>query len=189
MDELQYIWTATGKLHRANIKVSMLGDKVLFENIETVMDDLINITLGKELALYVYDTYLVDKIPARSMFDKIRNYDETEVYDMLVDLVKVYNIMVEMNVFGNDPLDFTNSAHAETLVAIAKRHLVLNSKLEKVVNKYEAKAPLMGMIPKDYSLITDEALEKATIKEVLRLAKAFINEYNKWNSDGAYKDF
>ena len=177
MDELQYIWTATGKLHRANIKVSMLGDKVLFENIETIMNDLINTTLGKELALYVYDTYLVDKIPARSMFDKIRNYDETEVYDMLVDLVKVYNIMVEMNVFGNDPLDFTNSAHAETLVAIAKKHLVLNSKLEKVVNKYEAKAPLMGMIPKDYSLITDEALEKATIKEVLRLAKAFINEY------------
>ena len=177
MDELQYIWTATGKLHRANIKVSMLGDKVLFENIETVMNDLINTILGKELALYVYDTYLVDKIPARSMFDKIRNYDETEVYDMLVDLVKVYNIMIEMNVFGNDPLDFTNSVHAEMLVAIAKKHLVLNSKLEKVVNKYEAKAPLMGMIPKDYSLITDEALEKATIKEVLRLAKAFINEY------------
>ncbi|MBQ3001455.1 MAG: hypothetical protein IJD76_03145, partial [Bacilli bacterium] len=178
VDELQAIWLGLNKLHVSEIRISTLAKEELFVTLHKLMNEVINnTTLGEEVYTWAFATYVKDRIPGNEMIDDIAFYNDEEALGLVNDMIRVLEIAIEMNVFGNDDLDFTNSSLNKELVSIIKRHVKVSGKLEKVLNRFANRGTLMGTIDKDYSLVTDDASETVIIKSVVYAMAKLAKDY------------
>ncbi len=150
-----------------------LGNTDLMTSVVAVYETLITTTIGKEVSYWASDEYadkLVGYIP------EIKEYTNDQIDELLANLGITLNGMLEMGVFSNDEIDFTNVDATNNFFTVFNFVYANNEKVMKNLTKIQENVALIGTVAINYAGIVKEE-ETPAIKDMIKVVKDFLDEY------------
>lgn len=125
------------------LDLSLLGNSTLVENLIVAFDNLSDTTLAVELGDVVF-AIVNNKLSPRGI---VINTDTSYVYDNMVSFA---HDMLEMGVFSNGGIDFTNRDRNLEMLSYINNSVTLPDALSKIVNKVFDYADALGVVDFTY---------------------------------------
>ena len=171
-DHILYIFGATNYLRNWK-QTSHLGNTDLMEHGIALYEGLVDTTALKELAYWLQERYAAK---FNSIAPELQAYDNAQVDLLLNNIAVTLNAMLEMGVFSNNEIDFTNSALTDKLFVVFEQVFAGRTKAMSLINKVKNNMDLLGNVPVDYS-DTVFAEEYSTALSLVRKAYNFYKNY------------
>lgn len=150
-----------------------LGNTVLMSHVIELYKAFVDTTLIKEIAYWYaaeYPNKLVGFIP------DIKVYEEADIDLLFTKLGVTLDGMLEMGVFSNTQIDFTNAAATDKFFAVFEYVYQNKESYMKHVNKIKTNVALIDIVPITYEGILKEE-ESPSIREIAKLVNQFIKDY------------
>ena len=150
-----------------------LGDTVLMTNVVELYKGMINTSLVVEVSHWARDEY-ASKVD--SFVPEFASYTNAEVDLLLANLAITLDAMLEMGVFSNNVIDFTNPAVTDKFFTVFEQVYANKENVMKHVNKIKANAALLGIIPINYADMVYEE-EHVANETLISVIKEFLDNY------------
>ena len=150
-----------------------LGDTVLMTNVIDLYEGLIETSLVKELAHWAKEEYASN---IESVIPEFGTYTNDEVDLLLNNLAVTLNAMLEMGVFSNSAIDFTNASVTDRFFVVLEQIYANKEDVMTNINKIKENAALFGIISINYADIVYEE-EHDAIEVLVDVISEFLENY------------
>ena len=171
-DHMLYIIGATNYVENWK-EYYHLGDTTLMTHVVELYEGMIETSLVKEGSYWARDEY-ASKV--NSFIPEFESYTNAEVDLLLANLAVTLDAMLEMGVFSNTAIDFTDSNITDRFFTVFEQIYANKENVMKHVNKIKANAALLGIIPINYAdmVYEEEHTANVTLVDVI---SDFLDNY------------
>ena len=171
-DHMLYIIGATNYIENWK-EYYHLGDTTLMTHVVELYKGMIETSLVEEVSYWARDEY-ASKV--NSFIPDFATYTNAEVDLLLANLAITLDAMLEMGVFSNTAIDFTNTTATDKFFVVFEQVYANKENISKHVNKIKDNAALFGVIPVNYADMVYAEEHEANVTLVDVVSK-FLDNY------------
>ncbi|MGI6729324.1 MAG: hypothetical protein ACOX5P_03615, partial [Bacilli bacterium] len=157
VEKLQAIYQATNKFV---LTLPMMADTTLFENLFVVYETMLSTTIVEVALPWAYESFVSgSQIGSSKFLETINTYDADQLLALADDLGRVFEALINMDVFSNNGIDFTNTDNLKTVVDVVNEHVPFSAQFKDYLNRLVSLSHILGVVPVTYtdSTLIDEA--------------------------------
>lgn len=160
---------------RFELQIAHLGVTELMAKAISIYQTILQSDLVKELAYWAYVNYGRDAI---ANIPTIGEYEFTkaDIMSLATDFGIALDALLDMGLFSNDGIDFTNRDNTDRLFIILENNFELTEEMAKNINNAKENMYEIGIVPLTYAGISN-ASEIEAYKHAIELIKSFAEKY------------
>ena len=138
----------------------MMADTTLFENLFVVYETMLSTTIVEVALPWAYESFVSgSQIGSSKFLETINTYDADQLLALADDLGRVFEALINMDVFSNNGIDFTNTDNLKTVVDVVNEHVPFSAQFKDYLNRLVSLSHILGVVPVTYtdSTLIDEA--------------------------------
>lgn len=160
---------------RFSLQIAQLGITELMSTVVYAYQDILEANLVKELIYWAYETY------GRNVLANIPNFKDpefskTNVLNIATDLGITLEALLDMGLFSNNGIDFTNRENTDRLFVILENNFNYSDEMAKNINNVKENMYEYGIIPLSYAGISNFT-ETRAFSKAYEAIKAFAEKY------------